>query len=76
MQATKPLFRIPSILANITLVDSPNTFSKKTHLAQNNLTIIPGPIIRAGRTTKQKVPASLQIHGTLNQKRRTNIEQI
>ena len=67
MQATKPLFRIPFI---------PNTLSKKTHLAQNNLTIIPGPTTRAGRTIKRKVPASLQIDGTLTRKRRTNIEQI
>lgn len=29
MQTTKPSFRIPSISANITLVDSPNTLSKK-----------------------------------------------
>lgn len=76
MQATKALFCIPSILANITLVDSLNILSKKTHLVQNNSTIIPGPNTQAGCTTKQKVPASLQIDGILTQKWWTNIKQI
>ncbi len=74
IQNTKPLFCLPSIPENNIHIDSPNTTSKKIHLAQNDLTVIPGSTTRAGRTTKRKVPASLQIHRTLTRKRRTYIE--
>lgn len=74
MQTTKPSFRLPPIPENITHVYLPNTMSKKIDLAQNDLTVIPGPTTRAGRTTKRKVPEFLQIDGTLTRKRQTNIE--
>lgn len=74
IQNTKLLFCLPSIPENNIHIDSPNTMSKKIHLAQNDLTVIPGSTTRAGRTTKRKVPASLQIHRTLTRKRWTYIE--
>lgn len=43
IQNTKPLFRLLSIPGNNIHIDSPNTMSKKIHLAQNDLTVIPGP---------------------------------
>lgn len=52
IQNTKPLFRIPSKPGNSIHIDSPNTMTKRVDLAQNDLTVIPGPTTRAGRTTK------------------------
>ena len=74
IQTIKPSFCLPPLPANITHVDSPNTMSKKIDLAQNDPIVIPRPTTRAGRTTKRRVLASLQIDGTLTRKRRANIE--
>lgn len=76
MQTTKSLFHIPFLPANITLLNFLSTLSKKTHLAQNNLTVTLRSTAPADNTTKQKVFAFLQIDGILIQKRRMDIEQL